>query len=93
MGASAAMRRIERAAHALAAALQYMRRDHGCTDILVPQEFLHGTNIIAIFQEVCGEAVSERVAAPAFVNAGTPDGVLHCLLEARFRHVVSPFDA
>jgi len=38
---------IERATHALAAALQHMRIDHGGADILVAQEFLHGTNIIA----------------------------------------------
>ena len=49
---------IERAAHALATALQHMRIDHGSADVLVPQEFLHGANVIAIFQEVGGKAMA-----------------------------------
>ena len=52
------MLRIEWAAYALATALEHMRIDHGGPDVLVPQEFLHRTNVIAIFQKVCGKAVA-----------------------------------
>ena len=50
--------RIERATHALATVLQHMRIDHGSPDVLVPQEFLHGANVIAIFQEAGGKAMA-----------------------------------
>ena len=49
---------IERAAHPLAAMLEYMGVDHGGLDILVSQEFLHRANIIAIFEQMCGETVA-----------------------------------
>src|SRR5574341_1333864 len=40
--------RIERAAHPAPAALQHMRVDHSRTDVLMPQEFLHRPNVVAI---------------------------------------------
>jgi hypothetical protein len=52
--------RIERTPYASPTALQHVRVDHGRTDVLVPQEFLHGPNIVPILQEVCCEAMSER---------------------------------
>jgi len=52
------MLRIERAAHALATALQHMRIEHGGPDVFVPQEFLHGANVIAIFQQMGSKTVA-----------------------------------
>jgi hypothetical protein len=37
-----------------------VRVDHGRFDVLVPQEFLHGANIIAIGQQMGCEAVAAR---------------------------------
>jgi hypothetical protein len=48
---------IERAADSLPAALQHVRVDHRGADVLVAQEFLHGTNIITIFQQMGGKTV------------------------------------
>ena len=42
---------IKRTFHPLPASLQYMGIDHCGADILVAQKFLHGTNVIAIFQQ------------------------------------------
>ncbi len=36
--------------------------DHRGTDILVPKQFLHSSNIIAILQQVGREGMAERVA-------------------------------
>ena len=39
---------IERTPHPSPAALQHVGIDHGSTDVFVPQEFLHRTNIVAV---------------------------------------------
>jgi hypothetical protein len=49
---------IERAAHALATALQHMCIEHSSPDVLVSQEFLHRANVIAVFQKVDREAMT-----------------------------------
>ncbi len=43
-GASRCSARIERAPYPSPTALQHVRIDHRRTDVLVPQEFLHGPN-------------------------------------------------
>ena len=57
---------IERTAHPLPTALEHMRIDHGSTDILVAEEFLHGANVIAIFQEMGSETMTQGVTTAAF---------------------------
>ena len=49
-GAARCSVRIERAAHPSPAALQHMCVDHGRTDVLVSQEFLHRPNIVIVLQ-------------------------------------------
>src|SRR5262245_30894094 len=49
-GAARCPVQIERAAHPAPAALQHIRVDHGRTDVLVPQEFLHRSNIVTVLQ-------------------------------------------
>jgi hypothetical protein len=74
-----------------ATALQHMRIDHGGADVLVPQEFLHGTDVIAIFQQVRGKTVSERMAATALIETCLAYRVLYRLLEHRFSRMMSAF--
>ena len=40
--------RIEQAAYPTPAALQYMCIGYRCSDVLVPQEFLHRPNVVAV---------------------------------------------
>lgn len=49
---------IERTPHASATALQHVRVDHGCVDVLVSEEFLDRTDIVAILQQVGRKAVA-----------------------------------
>ena len=37
--------------------------DHRRLDVLVPEQFLHGANIVTVFQQVRGERVSECVTS------------------------------
>ncbi len=50
---------IQWTTHPASALVQYMRVDHGGTHILVPQQFLHGADVIAVVQQVCGEAMAQ----------------------------------
>ena len=62
IGASRCSARIEWTPHPAPTALQHMRVDHGRSDVLVPQEFLHGPNIVTILQQVRSKAVPERIS-------------------------------
>ena len=72
---------LERATHALATALEYLRIDHGGLDVLVPQEFLHRANIIVVFQKVGSKAMAEGVDRGVLLDAalfeGCPEGILY----------------
>jgi hypothetical protein len=52
------------------AALQYMSVDHGGFDVLMPEEFLDGADVVSVLEEVGGEGVSECVRGDVFVNFG-----------------------
>jgi hypothetical protein len=48
------------------ATIQYVRVNHGCAYVAVTEEFLHGADVIAIFEQMRGERVGEtRVSWPA----------------------------
>jgi hypothetical protein len=49
---------IERTPDGLTAALQDMGIDHGSAHIFMPQEFLHGADVIAIFQQMRRETMA-----------------------------------
>ena len=58
-----------------------MRVDHGRRDVLVPQEFLDGPDIVARFEEVGGETVAERMGADGLGEICQPARLLHGPLE------------
>jgi hypothetical protein len=47
--------------------------DHGRAEVLVAEQFLNGTDIVAGFEEVGGEAVAEGMTAGGFRDAGGAD--------------------
>jgi hypothetical protein len=58
--------------------------DHGGFDIFMPQEFLHGADIVAVLQQVGSEAMAKGMAADPFANACLQDSLLERLLQATF---------
>lgn len=54
----------------------------------MPEELLHGANIGAAGEEVCGEAVPERVAAGRFGDACIVNRAFNGVLEVLFTDVV-----
>jgi hypothetical protein len=55
--------------------------DHGCAHIFVAQQLLNGAYVIAIFQQVRCEAVTESVAATRLTNPGAAQACLDCFLQ------------
>jgi hypothetical protein len=53
---------IKRTAHSVAAAPEYVRVNLSRAHVLVPEQLLHGTDVVARFEQVGGEAVAKRVA-------------------------------
>jgi hypothetical protein len=49
---------VHGAVDSLPAALQYVGVYHRCLHIPMPEEFLNGAHIVAIFQQVCGERMA-----------------------------------
>ena len=90
-GGTSCSARIERTAHPAPTALQHVRVDHGRSDVLVPQEFLHRANIVTILQQVRGKTVSERMAAAALIQAGLAYRLLDRFLQHCFGNMMSTF--
>ena len=57
------------------------------------QKFLHGTNVVAAFQELRGEGMPERVADGTFGQTSFFHRAAGCLLDDRFVNVMSSFFA
>ena len=61
---------VERTAHGEATLVEDVSVDHRGFDIGVAKQFLDGTDVIAILQQVGGEAVAEGVGADALGDTG-----------------------
>jgi hypothetical protein len=80
---------IHRATHAVAAPVEYMGIDHGRGEVLVPQEFLDGSDVVAGFEQVRGKRMAEGVTSNVFDDAGLANSLLHGPLEDGFVHVMA----
>jgi len=56
--------------------------------VTVPEQFLNRTDVMAVFQQVRGERVTEGVAARRFGDPRAPDRVLDRALQHGFVEVV-----
>jgi len=80
---------IEGAAHGQGASVEDVGVDHGCPHVLMSEEFLHGSDIVAIFKEVRGEAMAEGVAGHALVDPRPASGFFDGLLETALADVMA----
>ena len=61
---------VGRAADAAPAAVQDVRVDHCRANVFVAQEFLNGTNVVAIGQQVGREGMAKGVTGDSFRETG-----------------------
>ena len=80
---------VKRGTDGGSATIEHVGVDHGGFDILVPKQFLYRANIVAVFEEVCGEAVSKNMGCNGFVYFCQPGCFFDCTLEVGFVEMVS----
>ena len=59
---------IDRTLYAEATFIQYVCVDHCRPNVFVAQEFLHGSDVVAGFDQMCGEAMPKCVGRNSFCN-------------------------
>jgi hypothetical protein len=72
--AAPASERVSRTSDAKPALVQHMRIDHRRPHVGVAEQFLHGADVGACFQEVRGEGMAQRVAGRTLGDPGGPHG-------------------
>jgi hypothetical protein len=77
---------VQRAAHPVSAAVQHMSVDLSRLHILVPEQFLHRADVVAVFQQVGRETVAQRMCTDRIVEVGRT----RCLLERTVQVRVIP---
>jgi len=80
---------VRRAAHAAPASVQDVRVDHCRSNVFVSKEFLHGTNVVTVGQQVCRERVPERMARDSLREACLPHRSLQRPRKQRFVDVMT----
>jgi len=70
-----------------------MRVDLSGSHVLVAEQFLYRSDVVAGFQQVRCEAVTERVASRRLGDIRTTHGDLDGALQHAFIQVMTPFDA
>jgi hypothetical protein len=75
---------VDGAAHAERTTIEHVRVHHRRTDVRVPEQLLHGSNVVPILEKVCCERVPERVWADTFRHVGLPRRVCDSLLHDGF---------
>ena len=78
---------IQRAFHDLAALVQHLRVDHRRTHVVVAEQFLHRTDVVARFEQVRCETVPETIARRAIRWPGRPSEPLRAVVSVRFTAV------
>ena len=65
--------------------------NHRCGHVAVPEQFLHGPDVIPILQEVSCERMTKSVGASRLRDTGFEPCIFDGLLEDRFVEVMAPF--
>ena len=65
---------IDGTLHGQRSPVHYVGIDHRCIDVAVPQELLHGTNVVAVFEEVGGKGGADGLPQGALVDV-VPSGL------------------
>ena len=84
---------VEWAAHGFRATIEDMSVDHGGLHVLMPEQCLHGPNIIAGFQQLRSERVPERMAGDVFVDPGQAGRGAYRFLQTAFIQVMAALGA
>src|SRR3990172_5216474 len=63
---------VDRTANAFPAAVQNVSVNHRCFHILMPEQLLHGADVVTVGQKMRGEGMAESVAGRPLSQSGVP---------------------
>lgn len=81
---------IERAAYRYTGCVEHVGVDHGRRYIRMPEEFLHGTDVIAGFEQMGREGMTQRMTVHLLADSGFTRGLPNCFLQPVFMDVMTP---
>ena len=85
----ASRRRVQRAPHTAASAVEHVGVDHRGADVTVAEQLLDGAHVVAVFEEVSRERMTQRMAARTLTDPRSVEGFLECALHDRFVQVMA----
>jgi len=68
----------------MTALVEHVRVNHCRIDILMPQQFLNGANVISVFQQLGRKGMSKGLTANMFNNSGLQNSFLQLVEEFWF---------
>ncbi len=80
---------IEGAADGQGASVEHVGVDHSGFDVFVPKQFLHGADVVAIFEQGGGEGMPECMGGDTLGNPGLAGGLSNRFLNTGFADVVT----
>src|SRR4030095_11132121 len=84
---------VEWAANGFRTTIQDMGIDHGGLHVLMPEQFLHGPNIVAGFQQLRSERVPKGMAGDVFGDPGQAGRGAYRFLQTAFIQVMAALGA
>ena len=75
------------------AAVEHLCVDHGRFEVIVAEQFLDGADVIAVFEQVDRETVTQGLATALFGDPGRVFGLLDGSLDRIFQEMMAPEDA
>src|SRR5262249_10570681 len=80
---------VHRALDSLPAAVQNMGVNHSCAHVAVPEQFLHGPDVVPILQQMSCKRMPKRVRPGWLHDADFQSRIFDGLLEDRFMEVIA----
>src|SRR5437763_2180085 len=84
---------IQRADHPATTTVEDMGVDHRRADVDMPEQFLHGADIVARFEQMGRKGVTQRVRGRRFREPGITNRLPHRSLERLIGKMLPPNDA
>jgi hypothetical protein len=80
---------VQRIAHGQPVSIQHVGIHHGGFHIFMPEEFLDGSDVVALLKELRRDTMSEGMAADAFVEPYRMPSLTHSLLQSALTPVMA----
>ena len=80
---------VEGTADATGAPIEHVGVDHRRADVIVAEQFLDGADVVAVFEQVCGEGMTESMRGRVLADARGARGRGDDALDGAFMKVMA----